>query len=150
MKKLLLTCAILALAPGCMNMQRVTIHTSTPGAQIVIVKRGEIRTRNTVVGAIKVRSVEAYEDQPVIVGTSPMVYDFQRVEDQGGWGIPPLFWQQQKRVCQWLEIRASVPGQYAQQIIPVTGDDAAVFLPMGPPSAMPAAHATTPVGQPQS
>jgi hypothetical protein len=148
-KKLFLTCAILALTPGCMHMQRVTIHTSTPGAQIVIVKRGEIRTRNTVVGAIKVGTVEAYEDQPVIVGTSPMVYDFQRVEDKGGWGIPPLFWQQQKRVCQWLEIRASSPGENGQQMIPVNGDDAAVFLQMTP-APMPAAHAATSVPQPRS
>ncbi|HEY8206382.1 MAG TPA: hypothetical protein VIG99_02800 [Myxococcaceae bacterium] len=150
MKKLILTCAVLALTPGCIGMQRVTINTSTPGAQIVVVKRGELRTHNTVVGVLKQRSVEQYQENPEIVGTSPMVYDFMRVDEGSSWGIGGVFQQKQKKVCQWLEIRASTPnGEYAQQLIPVNGEDTNVFLQMSP-QPMPPAHAATSVPQPRS
>jgi hypothetical protein len=147
MKKLLLICAAVALAPGCTNMQRVVINTSTPGAQITVVKRGEIRTRNKVVG-VKMRMVEQYEDLPVVVGTSPVVYDFQRVQEGGGWGVGDIFWQDQKKVCQWLEIRATAPGQSSVQIIPINGDETQVYMlmqPYGPP-----AHAASSVLPPRS
>jgi hypothetical protein len=127
----------------------VIINTSTPGAQITVVKRGEVRTHNTVAGIVKIGMVEQYEDQPVIVGTSPLIYDFQRGERGGGWGFGNLFWQNQKRVCQWVEIRASAPGQSAQQMIPVNGDDTEVFLQMGPAQLAPT-HAATSVQQPRS
>jgi hypothetical protein len=147
MKGFLLIGAAVMLSQGCMNMQRVIINTSTPGAQITVVKRGEIRTRNKVVG-VKVRSVEQFEDLPVVVGTAPLVYDFQRVEEGGSWGFGEIFRQDQKRVCQWLEIRATAPGQSSMQIIPVNGDDTSVFLQLQP--VAPPVHAASSVLPPQS
>jgi hypothetical protein len=148
MKRLLLIGAAVMLSQGCMNMQRVIINTSTPGAQITVVKRGEVRTRNNVVG-VKVRMVEQYEDLPVVIGSSPLVYDFQRVEEGARWGFGDLYSQQQNKVCQWLEIRATAPGgQSSMQIIPVNGDDTSVFLQLTP--VAPPAHAASSVLPPRS
>jgi len=130
MKKLLLIGAAVALSQGCVSMQRVVINTSVPGAQITVVKRGEIRSRNVVVG-VKMRGVEQFEDQPVIIGTSPMVYDFQRVEESGG-GFGNIYRNEQKKVCQWLEIRATTPGMSSTQVIPLNGVETSVFLLMHP------------------
>ncbi len=147
MKRLLLIGAMVALAPGCVNMQRVIIDTNVPGAQITVVKRGEIRTRNTVVG-FKTRMIEQYEDQPVVIGTSPMVYDFQRVQEGGGWGLGDIFWQEQKKVCRTLEIRATAPGQSSTQVVPINGDDTSVYLLMQPTA--PPMHAASSVPAPRS
>jgi hypothetical protein len=140
MKKLLMLAAVVVLAPGCVGMQRVTINTSTPGAQITVVKRGEIRTHGTTLG-LKMRGIEQFEDQPVIIGTSPMVYDFQRVEELNRWSFGNLYSQDQKKVCEWLEIRATANGQTSTQIVPVNGDDLSVFLQMQP--SAPPMHAAS-------
>jgi len=135
MKKLLLVAAAVALSQGCVNMQRVVINTSVPGAQITVVKRGEIKSHDTIVG-IRGRGIEQYEDPPVVIGTSPMVYDFQRVQDEGSWGIGNIYQHQQKKVCQWLEIRATAPGMSSTQMVPINGVDTQVFMmmsPSGPP-----------------
>jgi hypothetical protein len=145
MKKLLLIGAVVALSQGCVSMQRVVINTSTPGAQITVVKRGEIKTHDTIVG-VRGRGIEQYEDPPIVIGTSPMVYDFQRVEDQGSWGIGNIYRHQQKKVCQWLEIRATAPGMSSTQVIPINGVNTEVYLLMRPGPE----HAASYVLPPQS
>ncbi len=153
-----MVCAVLALGPACARTQKLVINTNIPGAQISLIKRGEIRTRGNVVGVIKMKLSEPYEDPPQVIGTGPMVYEFPVVEDYGGFGVVGVASANQKRICQQVEIRAFNGSQYATQTIPVTGDVAQIYLMAGPqafpppPPGQPApgVHGATPVQPPGS
>jgi len=154
MKRFLIACAILALAPACARTQRLIINTSMQGAEISIVKRGEVRTRGNIAGVVDIGMVERYENPPAVIGTGPMVYEFPLVEESGKWGVDDSS-AQVVRVCREVEIRAFNGTQYAQQTVAVTGDTAQVFLnpspaPQPPPGQPAPVHPATPVPGPRS
>ena len=149
MKRFLIACAVLALAPACARTQRLIINTNMQGAQISIVKRGELRTRGNIAGVVDIGVTERYENPPLVIGTGSLIYDFPVVEESGGWGVGASS-VDMVRVCREVEIRAYNGAQYAQQIVPVTGDVAQVFLnpspaPQPPPGQPAPAHSATPV-----
>src|SRR5215212_4369948 len=131
MKKLLLTCAVLALAPACARTQRLMINTSVPGAQVSIVKRGELRSSGRVAGLVAVGASETFEDQPMGIGTSPLMYEFRVMEPVAGMYLPGISAHQEK-ICREVAIRAWSNGQYAERVVPVTGEVAEVFLQLTP------------------
>jgi hypothetical protein len=156
-KKLLIACAALALFPACANTHRLNLRSDPDGAEISIIKKGQIQTRGKVHGIVAIGTADLYEDQPVVIGRSPMAYDVLVVEHQSGFRLPGIVSTSQDKVCQQVTIRATKDGRYAEQTIPVSrGEIADVYLQLSPaapapPPGQPApAHTASPVQQPRS
>lgn len=141
MKRFLLACAVLALAPACARTQKLIVRTYPEGAQVSIVKRGQLRTGGHVAGVVAVGTSETYEDPEISIGTSPLTYEFRVVEEQGGLYVPG-FAARQDKVCREVAIRARLGDLYGEQVVLVSGDEAEIYLqltaappPPPPPTA---------------
>jgi len=149
MKRFLLACAVLVLAPACARTQKLIVRTDPGGAEVAIIKRGQLRTSGHVAGIVTVGASERYEDEPVSIGTSPVMYEFPVVEPQAGVFVPYIAARQDK-ICREVVIRAWDNGKYAEQVIPVTGDVAEVYLQLSPAPPPSPRHAASPVQPPRS
>ena len=128
MQKFLSACAVLtlALASACGNTHRLIVQTERPGAQISIVKRGEIHTQ---VGPGTLS--EPFEDPDMTLGSSPLTYDLPVVEamsDANFFGAS----LRREKICKEVVVRVWEGGHYSESVIPVSGGGTA-FLSLKNP-----------------
>ncbi len=81
--RILVICAALATMAGCAGKQKITVITTPPGAEVSLTTFGVTKARVGAAGVSVSADAERFESQPLLLGTSPLDYEFELKDSQG-------------------------------------------------------------------
>ena len=67
---------------GCASAQKISVTTTPPGAQVTLIRYGVTEAQGSVAGVSVGGLGGDFEDPPIVLGTSPLEYEFE-LEDSG-------------------------------------------------------------------
>lgn len=127
---------------GCVTRQRIVVHTVPEGAQITLIKRGIRRVSGAVAGVgYAGAQAERFEDPPILLGPSPVSYEF-RIEEPERTFYTGGVSASSTKVVKEVVIDASRGTLHARRRFAITGEPLRVELTLKPEEASP------PPGQP--
>jgi hypothetical protein len=132
-KSALLAFVILALTAGCATMQRIHVDTDPPGAEINLQKSGTISVSGHAPSVIYGSAeMETFEEPPIVLGKSPVSYEFPLNEKEAGGHVPGVVYVDKERKVKKGMIRAELGGVIAEKHVEFTGDPIEIKLKIDP------------------
>jgi hypothetical protein len=124
---------VLSLLLGaCASAQRVTVTTAPSGAQVTLIRYGVIEAQGSVAG-IAIGGIDRdFEDAPIVLGTSPVEYEFELEQRDQEVAVGGAFVQVVRRFTEGL-IRAERNGAVAERRVRFDGDAVDVDLTLPEP-----------------
>ena len=112
---------------GCAGTQKLLVSTTPPGASVTLIRFGVTETTAGVPG-IGIGGVgDPFEDAPIVLGTSPLEYEFE-LEDSGqSAGVAGVFIDVTRKFTEGL-IRAEKGGVAAERRVRFTGKPITIDL----------------------
>ena len=124
---------VLALVTGaCASAQRVSVTTTPAGAQVTLVRYGVVEAQGRVAGVSIGGLDRDFEDEPIVLGTSPVAYEFELEERDREVSVGGAFVQVVRRFTEGL-IRAERNGVVAERRVRFDGDPVDVDLVLPEP-----------------
>jgi len=74
----------LALITGCSSAQVLSVRTEPTGAHVYLQRRGDIEVQASVGGMSGEVGADSFEEEFYSLGTTPVEYEFDRTEKEGG------------------------------------------------------------------
>ncbi len=112
---------------GCAAKQQISVDTVPPGAMVTLTKIGVTETSGGVEGIVASGAGEPFEDDPIVLGTTPLSYEFELVEEGEGISGPGFFVSVKKRITEGL-IRAELDGGYAERRVTFSGEPLQIIM----------------------
>jgi hypothetical protein len=121
-------------AIGCGSTQRLTVRTDPPGARISLIKIG-VRQAHGSLGEMEgmAQMQSLFEDEPIELGTSPLVYEFETTEPLASFRMPGGQAEVVKETRAGI-LRAVKAGQTAERRLQFTGQPLEVLLELSSPA----------------
>jgi hypothetical protein len=124
--------AALLLLCGCAATQRVVVTTDPVGAQVTLIRYGVTQVDGSVPGVAVGGVANSFEDPPLVLGTSPLEYEFRLEESGKQIAIAGLFVKVTRIFTEGL-IRAEKEGRVAERRVMFSGKPVRVDLTLPPP-----------------
>jgi len=122
----------LLVLPGCAATQRISVTTAPVGAQVTLIRYGVNRVDGSVPGVSVGGVADTFEDPPMVLGTSPLEYEFRLEEGNKQIAIAGLFVKVTRIFTEGL-IRAEKEGRVAERRVMFSGKPVRVDLTLPPP-----------------
>lgn len=121
------------LAAGCAERQKILITTTPPGAEVWMIKHGVREVHGGARGIYGTAQTEPFEDPELYLGTSPVSFEFEIEEDEGGVYTPAGSISARKIIRDML-IRVRKGASSAERRVGVTGEPMTIEIPLPEPA----------------
>jgi hypothetical protein len=119
--------ATLVAVCGCAATQRIVVTTAPVGAEVTMIRYGVTQVHGRAPGAAVGGVADSFEDPPLLLGTSPLEYEFRLQQGGQQVAIGGLFVEVTRIFTEGI-IRAEKDGRVAQRRVQFTGKPVRVEL----------------------